>query len=390
MRIVSGMRPTGKLHLGHYLGVIKNWLELQSSEECFFFVADWHALTNRYTDTKDLKDNIKDLVRDWVACGIDPTKSTIFLQSSVKEHAELSLLFGMITPKSWLELNPSYKDLKFNLYFQYVRDFLLGKGIKVDEELLKSTIHEAFYYKKEVDFESIKSKLLDTGLKEESVSDMIQNLTEGEIGKKIDTFGFFGYPVLMASDILVYKAETVPVGEDQLPHVEITREIARKFNRLYNEIFPLPKALLTETSKILGIDGRKMSKSYNNAIYLFDTPEELSKKVLSMKTDPQRVKKSDPGRPEVCNVYTYHTVFSSKETVSSIYEGCKNAQIGCIECKRTMLENLERFLEPVREKRKSISDDDIHRILKSGKDRAQQIAKQTLEEVRNCMNLWQD
>lgn len=390
MRIVSGMRPTGRLHLGHYLGVIKNWLELQSSEECFFFVADWHALTNRYTDTKDLKDNIKDLVRDWVACGIDPTKSTIFLQSSVKEHAELSLLLGMITPKSWLELNPSYKDLKFNLYFQHVRDYLLGKGIKVDEELLKSIIHEAFYYKREVDFKSVRFKLLDIGLKEETVSGIIQNLTEGEIGKEIDTFGFFGYPVLMASDILIYKAEAVPVGEDQLPHVEITREIARKFNRLYNETFPLPKALLTETPKILGIDGRKMSKSYNNAIYLSDTPEEISKKVLSMKTDPQRIKKSDPGRPEVCNVYTYHTVFSPKETVSSIYEGCKNAQIGCIECKRMMLENLERFLKPVREKRESISDEDIYRILKSGKDIAQQIAKQTLEEVRNCMNLWQD
>lgn len=389
MRIVSGMRPTGKLHLGHYLGVIKNWLELQSREDCLFFVADWHALTNRYTDTKELKDNIKDLVKDWLACGIDPNRSTIFLQSCVKEHGELALLLGMITPKSWLELNPSYKDLKFNLYFQYVRDYIYGKGIKVDEENVKGVVYDAFYHKKGVDFESMRPRLLQMGLEEDKISDLIHNLTDGEIGKEIDTFGFFGYPVLMAADILIYKAQAVPVGEDQLPHIEITREIARRFNRLYGETFPEPQAVLTQTPKILGIDGRKMSKSYNNAIYLSESPQELSKKVLSMKTDPQRVRKSDPGRPEVCNVYTYHTVFNQEITLS-IYEKCTSAQIGCIDCKKLLGESLENFLKPIRERRESISEEEVSKILKVGKEKAQEIARKTMEEVRNGMNLWQD
>lgn len=390
MRIVSGMRPTGKLHLGHYLGVIKNWLNLQKSNECMFFVADWHALTNKYTDTKDLKENIKELVKDWIACGIDPSRSTVFVQSAVKEHAELALLFGMITPKSWLELNPSYKDLKFNLYFQYTRDFIYGKGLKVEEEKIREIVHRAFYHKKDIDFQLLKEELIDLGINPEYAREIVHNLSEGDTGKEIDTFGFFGYPVLMAADILIYNAEGVPVGEDQLPHIEITREIARRFNRFYGEVFTEPKAVLTETPKLLGTDGRKMSKSYNNAIYLSDSQEEVTKKVMSMKTDPQRVKKSDPGRPEICNVYTYHTVFTDKDTVSQIYTKCKNAEIGCVECKKLMAQNLNNFLQPVRERRNSITDKQITEILKQGSNIARSKASTMMEKIRSAMNLWQE
>lgn len=390
MRIVSGMRPTGKLHLGHYLGVIKNWIELQKDNECLFFVADWHALTNKYTDTKDLKNNIIELVKDWIACGIDINKSTVFLQSSVKEHAELSLLLGMITPKSWLELNPSYKDLKFNLYFQYIRDFVYGKGLKVEEDTLRDIVFRAFYHKKEIDFESMKKDLIDIGLASSYTEDLIDNLSEGEIGKEIDTFGFFGYPVLMAADILIYNADKVPVGEDQLPHIEITREIARRFNRFYKEVFKEPQAILTQTPKILGIDGRKMSKSYNNAIYLSDSQEEITKKVLSMKTDPQRLRKTDPGRPEICNVYTYHTIFTDNSTISEIYEKCTKAQIGCVECKRLMAENLNRFIQPIKEKRDSIDDSYVIEVIKEGSEKAREKAKITMSTIREAMNLWQD
>ncbi|MEJ5173005.1 MAG: tryptophan--tRNA ligase [Hydrogenothermaceae bacterium] len=390
MKIVSGMRPTGKLHLGHYLGVIKNWLDYQESNECMFFVADWHALTNKYTDTKDLQQNIIELVKDWLACGIDPNKSTVFVQSAVKQHSELALLLGMITPKSWLELNPSYKDLKFNLFFQYVRDFIYGKGLKIPEDVIRDIVHKAFYHKKDIDFEGLESDLLGIGVDSENVKEILFNIKDGEIGKEIDTFGFFGYPVLMAADILIYKAEGVPVGEDQLPHIEITRELARRFNRFYGEVFLEPKAILTKTPKILGIDGRKMSKSYNNAIYLSESREEVSKKVMSMKTDPQRIKKTDPGRPEICNVFTYHNIFTDREVVSQIDSKCRQAQIGCVECKKILTESLNSFLEPIREKRENIPDSQVKDILLEGNIRAREKAVKTMEEVRKAMNLWQE
>jgi len=333
-KILSGMRPTGKLHLGHYLGVIQNWLKLQEDNECFFFIADWHALTNKYKETQGLKENIKQMIIDWLACGLNPEKATLFIQSGVKQHAELSLLFSMITPKSWLELNPSYKDLKFNLLYQYLRDFLLGKQIKVIqtpppqpfeealqqatgkqknkifEEYLRELFHRAFYSSKGVDYDYLKEGLLKFGIPKKVVEEAVENLKEGDVGKDIDTLGFLAYPVLQAADILIYKAEGVPVGEDQLPHIELTREIARRFNNLYGEVFPEPEAILTEEAKLPGIDGRKMSKSYNNAIYLSDPQEEVEKKVLQMKTDPKRVKKTDPGNPEVCIVYDYHKIFT--------------------------------------------------------------------------------
>lgn len=389
MRIVSGMRPTGKLHLGHYFGVIKNWLNLQDKNQCLFFVADWHALTNKYKETSDLKGNVYDLVIDWLSCGIQAEKSVIFLQSAIKEHSELALLLGMITPKSWLELNPSYKDLKFNLTFQYIRDFIFGKSIKIDEEKLYDIVYKAFYHKKEFDYNYLQKSLLDFNLEEEIVKEIIHNIKEGDIGKDIDTFGFFGYPVLMAADILIYNAEAVPVGEDQLPHIEITREIARRFNYLYSPVFVEPKALLTESSKLLGIDGRKMSKSYNNTIALSEPSESLRKKVMSMKTDTQRIKKTDPGRPEVCNVFTYHKYFTDSNIVQEIDKKCRNAEIGCVECKKILLENLENFLLPIREERLALekNKDYVEKIIKEGSEKAREIASGNMKKIREAMKL---
>ena len=389
MRIVSGMRPTGKLHLGHYFGVIKNWLKLQDSNECFFFVADWHALTNKYKETSDLKQNIYDLVIDWLSCGINPEKSTIFVQSGVKEHSELALLFGMITPKSWLELNPSYKDLKFNLIFQYIRDFLFGKNIKIDQDKLHEVVYKAFYHKKDIDYEGLTKDLTDLKIKQEIVNEIVHNIKEGDIGKDIDTFGFFGYPILMAADILIYNADAVPVGEDQLPHIEITREIARRFNNLYSPIFKEPQALLTESSKLLGTDGRKMSKSYNNTIALSEPRETLEKKVLSMKTDPQRLKKTDPGRPEICNVFSYHKYFTDLQEVDKIQVKCRNAEIGCVECKRILFESIDKFLSPIREKRREYEENIgyVEKIIITGTQKAKEVAKENMKNVRNAMGL---
>jgi len=389
MRIVSGMRPTGKLHLGHYFGVIKNWLKLQDNNECFFFVADWHALTNKYKETSDLKQNIYNLVIDWLSCGINPEKSTIFIQSGVKEHSELALLFGMITPKSWLELNPSYKDLKFNLIFQYIRDFLFGKNIKIDQDKLHEIVYKAFYHKKDIDYEGLTKDLTDLKIKQEIVNEIVHNIKEGDIGKDIDTFGFFGYPILMAADILIYNADAVPVGEDQLPHIEITREIARRFNNLYSPIFKEPQALLTESSKLLGTDGRKMSKSYNNTIALSKPRETLEKKVLSMKTDQQRLKKTDPGRPEICNVFSYHKYFTDSQEVDKIQAKCRNAEIGCVECKRTLFENIDKFLSPIREKRKEYEENIgyVEKIIITGTQKAKEATKENMKDVRNVMGL---
>jgi tryptophanyl-tRNA synthetase (EC 6.1.1.2) len=271
-RVVSGMRPTGKLHLGHYYGALKNWVPLQDTYECFYFVADWHALTTEYAHPQIIKESIHDMVIDWLALGIHVPKSAIFIQSSLPEHAELHLMFSMITPLSWLERNPTYKE---------------------QEQELKD--------------------------------------------KDIHTHGFLGYPVLQAADILIYKAHKVPVGIDQVPHLELTREIGRRFNFLYREIFPLPDALLTETPKILGIDGRKMSKSYNNALFLSDPPEIIKEKVSQMFTDPDRKRKTDPGNPDICNVFTLHKLYSHHDDVAMINRDCRVAKIGCVECKRNSL-----------------------------------------------------
>ena len=415
MRIVSGMRPTGRLHLGHYFGVIKNWLKLQNDNECFFFIADWHALTNKYKDSSSLQKNIEEMIIDWLSSGINPDKVVLFIQSQIKEHAELSLLFSMITPKSWLELNPSYKDLKFNLYYQYLKEFLIGKKIKVNqstppepldealnkssgkqknkvfEEYLRELFFRAFYNQKGIDYKGLKEKLILLGLNKKVVEEALNNLERGDIGKDIDTVGFLSYPVLQAADILIYKADGVPVGEDQLPHIELTREIARRFNKIYGKVFPEPKHILTEEAKLLGIDGRKMSKSYNNAIYLSDDEESVNQKVLMMKTDPQRVRKTDAGNPDVCVVFDYHKILSSEEEKAEINLKCRKAEIGCIECKKLLAKNVNKFLSPIRNRRREIENniDDYIDIFKEGCNKARTEAKKTMEEVRKSMHLWE-
>lgn len=394
MRVVSGMRPTGKLHLGHYFGVIRNWVKLQEEHECFFFIADWHALTTAYKNTQELRQNIREVMIDWVALGLDPDKSVLFIQSKVKEHAELCLLLGMLTPKSWLELNPTYKDLKYNL----LRLVDLEKEFK---EKLKESVENLL---KTLPFQITNEEKFKEHLLENLTQTAIEALFEGEIEPEVlkelnvskkdfyetDTFGFLGYPVLQTADILIYKGQAVPVGEDQLPHIELSREIARRFNRLYGQVFPEPKALLTETPKIPGTDGRKMSKSYGNAVFFTDTKEEVEKKVMKMFTDPQKIRKNDPGRPEICPVFAWYKLFTKEENLLfQIERDCKSGKLGCVECKRILLKHLEEFLEPIREKRKELEKriDEIEEKFLRNSEKARKIALATMEEVRKAMNL---
>ena len=323
-RIVSGIRPTGRLHLGHLHGALLNWKRLQDEYECFYFIADWHALTSEYERPEIIKESTMDIILDWLAIGLDPDKCTFFIQSHIKQHAELYLLFSMITPIPWLERNPTYKE-------------------------------------------------------------QIKQLSS----KDLNTYGFLGYPVLQAADILMYKANAVPVGEDQAPHIELTREIARRFNYLYKKVFPEPETLLTPTSKLLGIDRRKMSKSYNNAIYITEPAEEVTKKVSQMITDPQRGRRTDPGRPSYCNVFFYHEIYTPPEKVKEIEERCKNATIGCVECKRIMAENLNKGLDPIRERRKELESkiDYVRDIIEEGDKKAGIIAEKTMEEVREAIGI---
>ena len=321
MRVVSGMRPTGKLHLGHYIGVIKNWLNLQDKYECFFFVADWHALTTKFDENIDLKNASIELVKEWIACGIDPSKTTLYIQSNIKEHAELYLILNMITPVSWLERNPTYKD----------------------------AMQQKEYQKK-------------------------------------NNAGFLTYPVLQTADIILYDANLVPIGEDQKPHLELAREIVRHFHYLYKkEVFVEPKELLTEIARLPGLDGRKMSKSYNNAIFLDDSEKEIWEKVRKAKTDPARIKKTDPGHPEVCIVFDYHKAFSSSDEVKEIEQACKSGSIGCVECKKRCAENINKLLSPIREKKASLNDAEILDIINQGNKKAKNIASKKMQEVNEII-----
>jgi len=321
-RILSGMRPTGRLHLGNYAGALSNWVSLQEKYECFFMIADWHALTDR-TDTKQIKQNIRDVLIDWLCAGLDPEKSCIFVQSHIPEHAELHLILSMITPLGWLERCPTYKE----------------------------------------------------------------KLASGEE----NNYGLLGYPVLMTSDILIYKADRVPVGEDQLAHLEICREIARRFNFLYGKVFPEPQPLLSKATKILGLDGRKMSKSYDNYIALSDEPKLIEKKVRRMFTDPEKVYAGDPGHPEKCNVYTYHEVFGKPlgEDVEKIFEECKSGKLGCVPCKKKLSSVLIEVLSPFRKKRRELERDagELEKILQEGREKARQVASATLREVKDAMQM---
>jgi tryptophanyl-tRNA synthetase len=325
------MRPTGKLHLGNYMGALANWVKLQDSAqyECFFFIADLHALTTDYADTSGIAPNTLEVALDFLAAGLDPARSTIFVQSDVKQHYELPLLLGMITPLGWLERVPSYKEMQ-------------------------------------------------------------ENLTN----KDLTTYGFLGYPVLMASDILLYQPQFVPVGQDQQAHVELTREIARRFNQFYKpaaldggEVLPEPKVLLTPSPKLPGTDGRKMSKSYGNTILLTDPEPEVRKKLKTMVTDPARVRRTDPGDPDKCPVGDLHKVFSTPETLAKVYDGCRSAGIGCIECKSWAADALVQILQPIQQRRASYSKPQVEEILKDGELRAAARAEQTMVEVRAAMKL---
>jgi len=387
------MRSTGKLHLGHYFGVIKNWIELQRDHETYYMIADWHALTTSYKNAGQIKENIEQVMIDWIALGLDPNKSVLFIQSHVKEELELFLIFSMITPKSWLEWNPTYKDMKYNLLKIADLELSFKGGIR---DMVKEFLAKLPY--KVEDFEALEENLLDT-ISEAFVRAVFDGILEPEVLSKLnvsrrdfydtDTYGFLGYPVLQAVDILIYKAEAVPVGEDQLPHIELTREIARRFTQLYGEVFPEPKALLTETPRLLGTDGRKMSKSYNNAIYFADSKEEVQQKVMKFFTDPQKLRKGDPGRPHLCPVFFYHKIFTSPEQTKQIEADCKSGALGCVDCKRLMFEGLNAFLEPIREKRAQVegSIKELKDIFLEGSEKARQTARQTLEEVREKM-MW--
>jgi tryptophanyl-tRNA synthetase len=322
--IVSGMRPTGKLHLGHYHGALINWLRLQERFQCYFFVADWHALTTDYAAPQGIRESTIEMVMDWLAVGLDPKKSVIFRQSRVKEHAELHLLYSMITPVSWLERNPTYKEQM-----------------------------------KEI------------------------------VGKDLSTYGFLGYPVLQAGDITIYKANKVPVGVDQAPHVELTREIVRRFNQLYRPIFPEPEVLLTEAQKVPGLDGRKMSKSYGNAVFLSDSPKEIDSKISRMMTDPARVKRSDPGEPDKCPAFQLHKIYSTPQEIDAVTTGCRSAGIGCLECKKIMIKHVIEDLAPIRERRAQYENhpETVEEILESGTAAAQKVAGATLAEVRETIGL---
>lgn len=321
-RIFSGMRPTGSLHIGH-LSVLQNWTALQNEYDCFYGIVDWHALTTAYEDKLELPDLSREIALDWFSVGLDPEKSVIFVQSQVKEHAELHLLFSMFTPISWLERVPTYKD----------------------------QLHQL-----------------------------------GEEGKDLHTYGFLGYPLLQAADILIYKANAVPVGEDQIPHIELTREIARRFNYLYAPIFPEPKALIGKIPLLPGIDGRKMSKSYNNTISLTASTDEIGYKVRQMITDPQRIRKDDSGHPEVCVVHKFHSIYSPD--INRIEQECREGKIGCVACKKYLAENIDKTLAPYRERRKIWQEEGkIDQVLREGAEKAREAASQTMKEIRGAMGI---
>ncbi len=320
--VFSAMRPTGKLHLGHLVGALSNWVDLQKKYNCIFSAVDWHALMGEYESPKEIQENITEMVIDWLACGIDPKESIIFVQSDVPEHLELCMILSCFTPLGWLERNPTYK-----------------------EQLREITTRD------------------------------------------LHTYAFLGYPVLQAADILLYKAEAVPIGQDQLPHLELTREISRKFNHLYKAgFFKDCEAILTENPRLLGVDNRKMSKSYNNAINLSDSPDVIRKKVLSMVTDPARIKKEDPGHPDICNVYSYYKIFAPSKT-KDVYDWCSNAKKGCVDCKQILADAILEKLAPLQEKRKALAKDKnrIKHILEDGASRARAIAQETMAEVKKAI-----
>jgi len=320
--VLSGMQPTGQLHLGNLEGALKNWVALQDQYEMYCCIVDWHSLTSDFEETEGMQDRILQMAVDYLAAGLDPNKCAIFVQSQVKEHAELHLIFSMLTPVPWLERMPTYKDKRDNL--------------------------------------------------------------------GLDSYGFLGYPVLQAADILVYRAHLVPVGKDQERHIIFARDLAGRFNHLYNtEVFPLPEPKFTQFAEIPGTDGRKMSKSYGNDIRLADSPEETAEKLRKMFTDPQKLRRNDPGRPEICPVFKLHQVYSPPDLVERVDATCRTGELGCVDCKKMLTEHLNAALAPIREKRAewAARPDDVWDVLKDGADRARRRAQETMARVRAAMNL---
>ncbi len=324
-RVLSGMQPSGLMHLGNHLGALENWKSLQDQYECYSFVADWHALSTNYADTSRIREFSRELLIDWLAAGIDPEHSTVFIQSRIPEHAVLHLLLSMMTPISWLERNPTYKE------------------------------------------------------KQEEIKE-----------KDLSTYGFLGYPVLQAADILLYKPDFVPVGKDQLPHLELTRELARRFNDIYKtQVFPEPKEHLTKFPKVMGTDGRKMSKSYGNTINLSDAEPVVRQKLKTMVTDPARVRRNDPGNPDVCPVYDFHKIYSPQAAQEQINKDCRTATIGCIDCKKLVADRIVERMTPVWDARGRLSKDPayLNDILTEGSNRAGKVAKATLHDVTEAMKI---
>jgi len=321
--ILSGNRPTGRLHLGNYTGALENWVALQKDFTCYFMVADWHVLTTDYEHTEEIRTNTREMILDWIGAGLDPETSTLFIQSKIKEHAELFLLLSMLVTIPRLERNPTVKE--------QVRDLALDQNI---------------------------------------------------------SYGHLGYPVLQAADILIYRADLVPVGEDQLPHIEITREIARKFNLFYGNVFPMPEGQLTRFPRFPGLDGRRMSKSLGNTIEISDSPEQIKKKVMTAFTDPSRKRKSDPGHPEICLIFEYWKKFKP-EKVEEIREGCTGATLGCVQCKQQVAEAIADYFRPLREKRKELEETPgaVDEIIRMGNEKARERAVETMEMVREAMHI---
>jgi tryptophanyl-tRNA synthetase len=323
-RILSGMRPTGPLHLGHLTGALDNWVPLQDTYDCFYCIVDWHALTTNYADPSEIRENVLEVTTDWLAAGLDPARSTLFIQSLVPQHAELHLLLSMIVPVPWLERVPSYKEQQ-------------------------------------------------------------EQLTD----RDLTTYGFLGYPLLQSADIVVYKADAVPVGEDQAPHVELTREVVRRFNNFYGPVFPEPRTLLTKTPRVPGTDGRKMSKSYGNAVFLKDPPELVRQKLKTMVTDPARKRRTDPGDPDVCPVFDLHEAFSPEATREWAAAGCRSAGIGCLDCKGALTDHLLERLAGIHARRPEFASrpDTVWDILREGSRKARAVAEATMEEVRAAMKI---
>ena len=323
-RVLSGMQPSGLMHLGNLLGALENWKSLQAQYECYFFVADWHAMSTNYADTGRIKEFTQELLIDWLAAGIDPERATVFVQSGIPEHAILHLLFSMIVPIPWLERNPTYKE------------------------------------------------------KQEEIKE-----------KDLSTYGFLGYPVLQAADILLYKPDLVPVGKDQLPHLELTREIGRRFNNLYSPVFPEPKEHLTRFPKVMGTDGRKMSKSYGNTINLSDTEPVVRQKLKTMVTDPARVRRTDKGNPDVCPVFDFHKIYSSSNVVKQVDQDCRTAAIGCIDCKRQVADAMVERYRPMWDKRTTILQhpEQTQEMVEEGRKRASHVAQETMQEVKTAMKV---